>query len=276
MGCNRTYFVCILVVLSLLASAGATTRRRRARTARPAAVHHAVVRRTAIRRSVHHMRHLVWHPLFAGSHEMLVRQNVQLDMMELPRIANEDELNARELAEELVPVEDTEGLTIAANLKENRRYCKPWTRDFLEDLGEAYYQEFHHPIIATSLVRTAEQQKKLRRHNHNAAPQEGDTASTHLAGVTVDLLKRGMTKREHDWVEQYFVPLVQAGFIEPIEERRQPVFHVVVFKSYSDSRYVDPLEETAPPTDTIQPTQVAPPAETPVEPVELHDSNSSD
>jgi hypothetical protein len=183
---------------------------------------------------------------------MLVRQNVELDEMELPRIANDEELVAREEAQELVPVEDTRGLVVAANLQENRRYCKPWTRDFLEDLGEAYYEEFHQPIMATSLVRTADQQKKLRRHNHNAAPEEGDTASTHLAGVTVDILKRGMSKRQHSWLEQYFLPLSQAGFIEPIEERRQPVFHVVVYRSYGDARQSDPPADL-PPSEPEEP-----------------------
>jgi hypothetical protein len=163
---------------------------------------------------------------------MLVRQNLELDELELPRIANEDELFSRELNGELVPVEDSDSLVVAANLAENHRYCKPWTRDFLEDLGEAYYQEFHVPVVATSLVRTAEQQRRLRRQIRNAAPEGGATASTHLTGVTVDILKRGMTVKQHAWLEQYLLPLKQAGVIEPIEERHQPVFHIVVFNTY--------------------------------------------
>jgi hypothetical protein len=169
--------------------------------------------------------------MFPGSHEMLVHQNEILDSLELPRIATEEELFTLEEAEELVPVEDTPSLVVAPNLAENRRYCRPWTRDFVEDLGEAYYHEFHRPIVVTSLVRTMDQQKKLRRYNRNAAPEEGETASTHLAGVTVDILKRGMTRVQHRWMEQYFLPLKEAGLIDPIEELRQPVFHIVVFKA---------------------------------------------
>ena len=174
--------------------------------------------------------------MFPGSHDMLVRQNEVLDSLELPRIANDEELAVLEEAEELVPVENSASLVVAANLPENRRYCRSWTRDFVEDLGEAYYREFHRPIVVTSLVRTMDQQKKLRRYNHNAAPEEGETASTHLAGVTVDILKRGMTRAQHNWLERYFLPLQQAGLIDPIEERRQPVFHVVVFKAYSEGQ----------------------------------------
>jgi hypothetical protein len=104
----------------------------------------------------------------------------------------------------------------------------------LQDFSEAFYGEFHRPIEVTSLVRTAEQQKKLRRHNGNAAPEDGDTASTHLTGMTVDILKRGLTKKQHQWIEQYFLPLKGRGAIDPIEERRQPVFHVTVFNTYND------------------------------------------
>jgi hypothetical protein len=198
----------------------------------------------ALRHVVHHryhrvtrrlrLRHIVWHPMFAGSHEMLVSENVKLDALELPRIEDDDQLELLEDSEDLVPIEESRSLKVAANLAPNRRYCRPWTRDFAEDFGQAFYAEFHKPIQINSAVRTAEQQKKLRRTNHNAAPQEGDTASTHLTGVTLDISKRGLTRKEHAWINQYFLPLRNAGMIDPIEERRQPVFHVVVFQGYSD------------------------------------------
>lgn len=195
----------------------------------------ARVRRAKARRGRRaRVRRLVWNPLFRGSHEMLVRQNLQIDELALPRIADDDELDTRIAAGELVPMEDSQYLTIASNLKDNRRYCKPWTRDFLEDLSEDFYTEFHRPLVITSLVRTAEQQKKLRRRNRNAAPEDGETVSTHLTGMTFDLLKRGLTRKQHQWLEQYFLPLKELGLVEPIEERRQPVFHVTVFTGYTD------------------------------------------
>jgi hypothetical protein len=172
--------------------------------------------------------------MFRGSHEMLVRENVQIDALELPRIMNDEQLERLESAEELVPVSDTRALGVAGNLLPTRRYCRPWTRDFLQDFSEAFYENFHRPIQVTSLVRTVEQQKKLRRHNGNAAPEDGDTASTHLTGMTVDILRRGLTKKQHQWVEQYFLPLKERGAIDPIEERRQPVFHITVFNNYND------------------------------------------
>ncbi len=212
------FTICFSLVATQSFAMDATTRPRR-------------VKRKVVRRRV------VWNPMFPGSHEMLVRENVQIDELQLPRIMNDEELERLETAEELVPVSNTHTLEVAGNLLPTRRYCRPWTRDFLQDFSEAFYSEFHRPIEITSLVRTAEQQKKLRRHNGNAAPEEGDTASTHLTGMTVDILKRGMTLKQHKWVEQYFLPLKARGTIDPIEERRQPVFHITVFNTYSGDKY---------------------------------------
>lgn len=174
--------------------------------------------------------------MFRGSHAMLVSQNEKLDALELPRLANDEELEEAIDNEDLVPLKESRALKIAANLTETRRYCKPWTRDFVEDFSQAFYDKFKKPIQVNSAVRTMEQQKKLRRHNRNAGPVEGDTASTHLAGVTLDISKRGLTRKQHKWIEQYFLPLKNEGLIDPIEERRQPVFHVVVFDRYTDWR----------------------------------------
>lgn len=179
---------------------------------------------------------------------MLVRHNQQLDLLDLPRIADDEQLLMLEDQQELVPVENSSSLTVASNLTESRRYCRSWTRDFLEDLGEAFYSQFRKPIVVTSLVRTVEQQKRLRRRNGNAAPQEGETASTHLTGVTADILKRGMTRKQIDWLNSYFMPLKVAGLIDPIEERRQPVFHVVVFNTYSEA---DEDEDDLAPPDPL-------------------------
>ncbi len=99
------------------------------------------------------------------------------------------------LSQVLVPVNETDALKIAADLPESRRYCRPWTRDFLQDFSQAYYDRFHSPLQVNSLVRTVEQQQRLRRHNRYAAPEWGDTASTHLTGVTFDLSRRGLDER---------------------------------------------------------------------------------
>ena len=170
--------------------------------------------------------------MFQGSHELLVQQNVKLDQDQIQRMNSEYDLVKSEMSEDLVPVNETNALKIEDNLLDNRRYCRPWTRDFLQDLSQAYYDEFHAPLQVNSLVRTADQQAYLRRHNRFAAPAFGDTASTHLAGVAVDLSRRGLTNTQYQWIRGYLQPLQQKGMVDPIEER-QPVLHVVVFEKYS-------------------------------------------
>jgi Family of unknown function (DUF5715) len=174
----------------------------------------------------------LWSPLFPGSHDLLVEQNAELDRLQIPRMNNEYELIRSEMSNDLVPVNETESLRIAENLTDTRRYCRPWTRDFLQDLSQAFYEAFHAPLQVNSLVRTADQQRILRRHNRFAAPEAGETASTHIAGVTVDLSRRGLSNTQYQWIRSYLMPLQQKGMINPIEER-QPVLHIVVFEKYS-------------------------------------------
>ena len=212
-----------------------------------AASSHAVTHNKAVRHThratpltTHRsLRFIRWNPLFPGSHDLLVQQNIELDRLQLPRIVDDEELTRYEVSQELVPVSESAALKIADNLPDNRRYCRPWTRDFLDNFSQAFYNQFQIPIQVNSLVRTAEQQRQLRRHNHYAAPEVGETASTHLTGVTVDLSRRGLTKTQYAWVRSYMLPLKEAGMIDPIEER-QPVLHVVVFDKYSGTTYSSP------------------------------------
>jgi len=180
-----------------------------------------------------HRAYGLWNPMFPGSHALLVKQNIELDRLQLPRIADEYELVRYELLGDLVPVPESDALKIAPDLPENRRYCRPWTRDFLLDLSQAYYAEFRSSLQVNSLVRTAEQQHQLRLHNRFAAPESGDTASTHLTGVAVDLSLRDVSPAQYEWIRSYLLPLREAGMVNPIEER-QPVLHIVVFKSYGE------------------------------------------
>jgi len=191
--------------------------------------HRASKRRT-------HFRRVLWNPVFRPSRDSLLRQNEEIDRLELPRIQNQAELDQLIARQELVPIVASETLRFDPRLDPDRRYCRPWTRDFLDDLSEAYYEQFHSPIQVNSAVRTVQVQKKLRRHNRNAAPEKGETASSHLAGITVDIQRRGMSKQQVAWMEQYLMPLRDQGLIEPEEERHQWVFHVAVSGRYADLR----------------------------------------
>ena len=213
----------------------------------PARQTHRVTRRRA------HFRRLFWNPVFRPSRDSLLRQNAEIDRLDLPRIQNETELQQLIASGDLVPIIPNETLRFDPRLDPNRRYCRPWTRDFLDDLSHAYYDEFNSQIQVNSAVRTAQVQKKLRRHNRNAAPEKGDTASSHLAGITVDIQRRGMTRAQIHWMEDYLMPLRDQGLVEPEEERRQWVFHVAVSGRYSDwhdSRMPDTVQQAG-----VQPSE---------------------
>ncbi len=183
-----------------------------------------------------HLRRILWNPLFRPSHDSLIRQNAVIDRLDLPRIQDDNELEELKASQDLVPIVPGKTLRIDPRLDPDRRFCRPWTLDFVDDLSEAYYKQFHQQIQVNSAVRTVLVQKKLRRHNRNAAPEKGETASSHLAGITVDLQRRGMTREQVKWVEQYMLPMKNMGLIEPEEERRQWVFHVAVSDRYTDWR----------------------------------------
>jgi len=182
------------------------------------------------------VRRLLWNPLFRPSHDSLLRQNQEVDRLELPRIVDDAQLEQLKASHALVPIEESETLKIEHSLDPSRRYCRPWTRDFVVDLSEVYYNRFHERIQLNSAVRTVKVQKKLRRHNRNAAPAEGETASSHLAGITVDLQRRGMTKEQVRFVERYLFYLRALDLVEPEEERRHWCFHIMVSDRYADWR----------------------------------------
>ena len=177
---------------------------------------------------------------------------MEVDRLELPRIQDDEELELLKANESLVPIIPSTTLRIDPRLDPERRYCRPWTRQFLEDLSRDYYKEFHDQIQVNSAVRTVLVQKKLRRHNRNAAPESGELASSHLAGITVDIQRRGMSREQIHWVEQYMVPLKNLGLIEPEEERRQWVFHVMVSDRYTDFREGQMVASEPTPQDTVQ------------------------
>ena len=193
---------------------------------------------SALHRSRHHRRFswLSWHRMFRPSHESLLLQNAEINRLELPRIQDDNELEMLKAGGALLPIRASETLRFDPRLDPSRRFCRPWTRDFVEDLSQSYYNRFHQQIQVNSAVRTVKGQKKLRRHNRNAAPADGDTASSHLAGVTVDLQRRGMSKEQILWMEHYLFYMKALGLVEPEEERHQWVFHVMVSGRYSEWR----------------------------------------
>jgi hypothetical protein len=187
----------------------------------------------------------------------LLLQNAEVDRLNLPRIQDETELEALKADGSLLEIVPGDSLRIDPRLDPSRRYCRMWTLAFVDDLSEAYYNRFHQQIQVNSAVRTVKVQKKLRRHNRNAAPWEGETASSHLAGVTVDLQRRGMSKEQIRFVERYLFYMKALGLVEPEEERRQWVFHIMVSGRYAEWRETQTLIPIDRPQQEKPATEVA-------------------
>lgn len=199
----------------------------------PAAAVHGY---TKYRRHHGRVRHVAWNPVLKGSYDSMLRQNEEIDRLQLPRIADQAQLEELEQTGELVPIQETSALHVSDAIQPDKRYCRPWTNQFVQDMSVAYHKQFHVPLQINSAVRTMEQQQKLRRHNRNAAPELGDVASSHLAGITVDIARRGLSRAQHQWIVDYLKNLRDQGVVEAAEERRQRCFHVMVSERYTDFR----------------------------------------
>ena len=193
--------------------------------------------------SLHTSRAAMPAPL-RGSYASLARQNERLDAEGLQRILDDNDLESRIAHHLLVPVPVSEGLTVNENLSVDRRYCRPWTARFLEDLAMVHGALFHRPLEVTSAVRTVAYQKRLMRTNGNATSAEGDIVSPHVTGSTIDIGKKGLSRQELAWMRRALLALQNAGKIDVEEEFQQACFHITVYKSYAPQR---PERMAAPP-----------------------------
>src|SRR5260370_4204510 len=89
------------------------------------------------------LRWLRWNSMFRPSHESLLLQNAEINRLDLPRIQDDDELEALKVSGALLPIRASDTLRFDPRLDPSRRYSRPWTRDFNEDIGHAYFPHFH-------------------------------------------------------------------------------------------------------------------------------------
>jgi hypothetical protein len=168
-----------------------------------------------------------------GSHEVLVHQNIVADVEGLSRIQDDVQLSAMVRSGQLVALPVSPGLAIDSRLPMNRRYCRPWTAQFLSNLARAHQDLFGRPLQLTSAVRTVNFQRHLAHYNGNAAPTSGDTASPHLTGEAIDLGKKGMSLKEIAWMRAVLGELQASGKLDVEEEFEQACFHISVYKTYA-------------------------------------------
>ena len=182
-----------------------------------------------------HQHHRVTHRIpvtVFTSTGSLQRQNAEVDRMGLKRIQDDEELAALVKSHDLVALPLGKNLKVDPRLPANRRYCRQWTAQFLTDLSDEFHERFHAPLQVNSAVRTVDFQRRLIKHNGNAAPFEGERASSHLAGLTVDIERRRLTRAQVKWLEVRLLALQTRGMVEVAEEFHQLCFHVMVSGRY--------------------------------------------
>ncbi len=124
-------------------------------------------------------------------------------------------------------------------VREENRYLRPWAKLFLERLSRQFHARHRKQLRITSLLRTADYQRRLSRYNGNAAAAKGPKRSAHLTGACLDISKKGMTRAQQAWVRSVLSSLKTKGYLYAVEEYQQPVFHVLVHRDYEG--YVERL-----------------------------------
>lgn len=189
--------------------------------------------------------HLYWTSPLRGTHASLVRQDERNRAEGLTRIKTEAQLHELVQQHALIALPLNADIQADPRLAYDRRYTRPWTAEFLRDLGWAFTNRFGEPLVITSAVRPASYQAHLTWRNGNAAPANGVIASPHEFGATIDIGKKGMTAREIAWMRGYLLPLQQAGQIDVEEEFYQACFHITVYKTYVPAPLSQPEPEMA-------------------------------
>ncbi len=175
---------------------------------------------------------LILLPAMKGSHAILVHQNQMAIADGLDRVEDDRQMLDMRRLRLLVALPDTDAMYPDDRLPLNRRFARPWTVRFLNDLSQAHFARFHTPLIVTSAVRTVAFQRRLVLTNGNAAPPTGEVASPHLYGQAVDIAKHGMSMTEIAWMRSYLTPVESAGKIDVEEEFQQACFHLSVYRRY--------------------------------------------
>lgn len=178
--------------------------------------------------------------LHAGDRHSLVAnvssqtiQNTYADDANLSRMTNAAMIRRFARNGYLVSVPSSSRSYYLHAVRPDERYCRPWTKVFLDRLSSQYQARFHQRLRVTSLVRTVGSQQRLAHWNDNAADSTGAERSSHLTGATIDISKRSMSPASQEWLREVLYSLREAGYLYAIEEFYQPTFHIMVYPKYA-------------------------------------------
>ena len=176
----------------------------------------------------HSHKRAVSSPVLFSTAGSLSAQNAEADRLHLPRIQNKEELTELINDGELAPLVSLPALYIKP--KNEHAYLRPWAAVLAESLAEDFYEQAHVQLTLTSGIRTVQEQRSLRRWNHNAAAPTGPQASVHTTGIAFDISRTGLSRAQQKWLEVHLWYLQQTGRVIVEEEQKQPCFHIVALK----------------------------------------------
>jgi LysM repeat protein len=162
----------------------------------------------------------------------LFRENAAANRARLSRLRDERMLRRFVGAGLLVPLPADTATYWIDGVRPDFQVARPWTRRFVVQLAAGFHGLFGSRLKVTGLTRTTDFQRRLRLVNSNAAPAEGDTASSHLTGAAVDIGTRDLSARELAWLRHVLRRLAAEEVLLAIEEFQHPHFHVMVLPAY--------------------------------------------
>jgi hypothetical protein len=168
--------------------------------------------------------------MFPATKGSVALENQYADRAGIARFTDRESLKAGIASGVLVPIP----ITSCPKLPEFRRYVRRSAAEFLRELDSRFYLATGRYLIVDSAVRSADVQKQVARHNRNAAPANGDRASSHERGTTFDIASRrvyfngwaNMRRREYRWLLIQLAYYQGIGRIHVIEERS--CLHIMV------------------------------------------------
>lgn len=161
-------------------------------------------------------------------------QNERANVDHLSRMANDAMVARWARLKLVVPVPEKTRDFYLHSVSKQGRFLRPWAKLLLDRLSQQYRARHKKQLRVTSLLRTVSYQNNLRKRNGNAAASTGPKASLHLTGACLDISKKGMTRAQQGWVRGVLSSLHNKNYLFAVEEFQQPVFHVMVHRSYED------------------------------------------
>lgn len=150
---------------------------------------------------------------------------------EVPLITDYFHMDALVAENKLVSVPEDTDFYVIQKLTHSRAFLIKPAFDALNEISSKFKSETNTRLSISSLARTLETQRKLRRVNSNAAKG----ASAHEYGAAFDIsysqYDDGVRGRNYSYeskLQAILDQMVAEGKIYYIKERRQPCFHITV------------------------------------------------